>query len=213
MSRLTPAEFESLDRRPTRWAWGGLCLWVLAVGGGWGGLTHYANRPGSSAAAPTSVAQGESHSQPFHLMLFVHPRCPCSAASVRELSRIMAQCSKSLRATVYFYRPETQPDEWARSPLWKEAAAIPGVRPQVDVGGRAAREYGSLTSGDTLLYDPSGRLRFHGGITFARGHEGDSKGKLAVIAHVRGEATEMTESPVFGCLLRVETVSRQESQE
>ena len=61
------------------------------------------------------------------------------------------------------------------------------------------------TSGQVLLYQPSGRLAFSGGITPARGHSGDNPGSDAVLSLVRREARQADGVPVtcrvFGCPL------------
>ena len=57
---------------------------------------------------------------------------------------------------------------WARTGLWDQAEAIPGVRIWTDVGAVEARRFGAATSGLVLVYDASGRLVFQGGITPAR---------------------------------------------
>ena len=51
------------------------------------------------------------------------------------------------------------------------------------------------------LYDTSGKLRFHGGITASRGHAGDNRGRQAVVALARGETSDRAETPAFGCML------------
>ena len=191
-------------KRTTRWRlsrfWAALVVWSAAVAAGMGWLTFYANQAGEAGAAPekTAVASRDS----FRLWMFVHPRCPCSMASMNELARIMSRGSQSVEATVFFIQPETASDDWAQGALWDAAAAIPGIHVQADIGGRTAAQFGAATSGDVLLYDASGQLRFHGGITSARGHEGDNLGKSAVLAIVRGGSTDVDVSPVFGCALR-----------
>jgi hypothetical protein len=83
-------------------------------------------------------------------------------------------------------------------------AAISNVDLRVDDGGAIARSFGALTSGEVLLYDARGALRFAGGITAARGHEGDSEGRDALEASIRG-ATGQARAAVFGCSLFGET--------
>jgi hypothetical protein len=51
-----------------------------------------------------------------------------------------------------------------------------------------------------VLYGTDGRLLFRGGITGARGHEGDSAGRDAVVALISGGVSSAAVStPVFGC--------------
>jgi hypothetical protein len=58
------------------------------------------------------------------------------------------------------------------------------------------------TSGETMLYDASGRLVFAGGITGSRGHGGDNAGEDAVVAALLGGSGGASEAPVYGCALR-----------
>ncbi len=77
---------------------------------------------------------------------------------------------------------------------------------RIDERGEAAKRFGARTSGLFFVYDADGRLRFRGGLTAARGHEGDNAGLEAAVATVRGETPEtssagIARSPVFGCAL------------
>ncbi|HUQ69699.1 MAG TPA: hypothetical protein VM165_09260 [Planctomycetaceae bacterium] len=181
----------------------GLCAWLATVVTGMGVLAGYTNQAGSPAAPPDSVAALATFSPHKHrLLMFAHPHCPCTAASLSELARLMSRCTGIVDATVYFYRPENKPESWVAGNLWNSAAAIPGVQVLVDPQGRTAAQFGSTTSGDVLLYDPTGQLCFQGGITPGRGHEGDNQGKSTVISIVLGDRVNVDRSPVFGCTLR-----------
>jgi hypothetical protein len=85
--------------------------------------------------------------------------------------------------------------------LWRRAAAIPGVIALRDRDGAKAKSFGAETSGDVIAYGNDGRLLFHGGLTAARGHEGDSFGRQRLLAVLRGETPDRRDSPVFGCNL------------
>ena len=132
------------------------------------------------------------------LIMLVHPQCPCSRASLTELSRLAALCPNKANITVLFLRPADCPEAFADTDLRRQAEAIPGVSVATDDNGDAAKRFGAATSGETLLYAPNGRLLFHGGLTGSRGHEGDNPGLSAVAAWLRGEAAP-AEAPVYGC--------------
>jgi hypothetical protein len=181
----------------------GLAVWLVAVGTGMGLLAGYTNRAGEPAAPPASVSDWPAAaSDKYRLLMFAHPHCPCTKASVAELARLMARCVGKVDATVYFYRPDEMPDEWVHGRLWNSAKAIPGVDVTIDRYAEVSTRFGTSVSGEVLLYDSSGRLCFHGGITSGRGHEGDSLGKLAVISIVMGESANVDHAPVFGCVFR-----------
>jgi hypothetical protein len=133
------------------------------------------------------------------LLMFAHPRCPCTRASVGELEKLIAQCNGRVRAHVIFYKPPGAPDNWAHTDLWKSAAAIPGVEVQCDKQGSEAALFGARTSGFIVLYDQFGNLRFSGGITSERGHSGDNEGRSAVVAILDGQLPRRIATPVFGC--------------
>lgn len=182
------------------WILAGLCVWVTVVGAGMCGLAVYSSRSGIAANPPVSTTlPAGTINHKYRLLMFAHPRCPCTAASVSELARLMSRCTNEVEATVYFFRPEHESDSWVTGTLWNSAVAIPGVRAEIDPHGQAAVQFGSTTSGQVLLYDSTGQLRFQGGITQGRGHEGDNAGKLTIMSIVRGDRTSVDHSPVYGC--------------
>ncbi len=186
-------------------AWTLVALWAAAVATGMGLLTAYANTAGKSLPAPATIVHTGDATLPRHrLYMFLHPRCPCSVASVTELARIMSRSSAQLDPTVYFVRPESQPADWERGTLWNLASSIPGVHVETDVGARVASQFHANTSGEVFVYDAVGKLRFQGGITAARGHAGDNLGESAVIAIAMGGKSNVERSPVFGCPFRAE---------
>src|SRR5258705_11441664 len=90
---------------------------------------------------------------------------------------------------------------WAGTSMWMTAASIPGVTLVRDDDGREAQRFGSATSGQTLLYDGDGALRFNGGITGSRAHAGDNAGRRSLVALLGGERAERAVTSVFGCPL------------
>jgi hypothetical protein len=57
-----------------------------------------------------------------------------------------------------------------------------------------------------MLFDASGALRYAGGITMSRGHEGDSAGSNALARILAGEQ-QAGRFPAFGCPLVLEHVA------
>jgi hypothetical protein len=187
------------------WWWLTLtAAWLAAVGAGTGLLLAYKATPGTPTASPAAwpAATRLRRSDSGHrLVLFVHPRCPCTRACNGELARLLVQCHGRLEADVLFFRPAGEAEPWQENDAWRAAAVIPGVRVSWDDGGVEARRFGARTSGHAALYDAAGALRFSGGITPARGHEGDNAGRDAVVALVFGRPPGTTHPPVFGCPL------------
>ena len=119
-----------------------------------------------------------------------------------ELALLMAACKGHLQAYVLFYAPKGAADSWTKTDLWANAARIPGVVVQADADGEEARRFHATTSGQTILYDEKGQLRFSGGITAGRGHSGDNAGRTAIVALVLTGKSEQQQTHVYGCSLQ-----------
>jgi hypothetical protein len=182
-----------------------ITLWALTVGAGTFFLWDYENSPEiKTRPAPVNFPAESGipkDGQRPTLLMFAHPHCPCTRASVAELSRLLVSGRDRVNAHVLFIKPTGAGPEWVETDLWEAAAAIPGVRVTADEGGREAARFGAGTSGLTLLYGASGRLLFSGGVTSARGHEGDNAGRDALASLLAGDAHVGAETPVFGCQL------------
>ena len=113
----------------------------------------------------------------------------------------MTRCDGLVAAHVLFLKPGDMPAGWELTDLWHRAAAIPGVRVLAHEQGREARLFVATTSGHAALYDPDGRLTFHGGITIARGHVGDNDGRHAIIGRLNGVVDGPCDRAVHGCPL------------
>jgi hypothetical protein len=100
-------------------------------------------------------------------------------------------------------RPTDVADAWDDTELQRRAAAIPGVTVSYDDAGTEAARFRAAASGFAVLYDRDGRLRFSGGLTSSRGHEGDSFGRRRILAVLAGETPDRDDAPVFGCALGV----------
>jgi len=178
--------------------------WVLAVGAGFGLLWQYKLQPGEArsapAAWPASSRLPRSHDRAT-LVLFAHPKCPCTRASLAELARLMSRFDDRLSADVVFLRPADVGADWDSTDLWRQAAAIPGVTTVRDDGGAETGRFGATTSGLAVLYDARGRLLFTGGLTSARGHEGDSFGLRRIGSLLRTGEADRHDAPVYGCAL------------
>ena len=182
----------------------GLCLWLVAAGSGMAVLWTYAATPGAPADPPSrwpaNTTLTREAGRPT-LLVFAHPHCPCSRASVEELDRLLASVGERPQVHVLFAKPDGTDPEWDHTDLWRRAAAIPGVSIARDEGGNEARRFGVATSGQVLLYDLAGELRFAGGITPSRGHEGDSAGRSLLQDLLASRRVDRVATPVFGCAL------------
>lgn len=153
-----------------------------ATDGGAEGATP-ARWPGASSLPPVSTGATA--------VMFLHPDCPCSRASVHELEAVLRRHPLGARVIAVF---EGRGD----GALWDAVGRTSSIIRAVDDGTESAR-FGARTSGFTVVYDASGALAFHGGITGSRGHVGDNMGRRvfgeALAGHAGGE------HGVFGCAL------------
>lgn len=166
-------------------------------------MMSYQFQAGLAAAAPTflssPIVTKNSKNLPT-LMLFLHPHCPCSRATVNELARLVARTNELSEIHVLFYQPSDQPLEWSKTDLWRQVSQIPGVTIST-ISDEELERFGDVTSGQTLLYDATGNLKFTGGITAGRGHEGDNDGRTAIENYLRSGEIKLPQTPVFGCAL------------
>lgn len=184
-------------------------FWLALIGPGEYLLLNYEKTPAQTAQPPQTWPADTSivkNSGPF-LLMFIHPHCPCTRATMEELSLLMAHCHKKLEGQVLFLKPAGFDRSWSESGLWKKASSIPGIKAILDEGGREAKRFGAMASGQVLLFDASGRLVFKGGITRSRGHSGDNPGRSAIESLVLKGAAPLKETPVFGCALKNEKIS------
>ncbi|APR86527.1 Hypothetical protein A7982_11876 [Minicystis rosea] len=198
------ARAEGANRRPL--LAGLIAGWIVAVAFGVWQLQRYHNTPSPTheraapALWPSASGLVASPDRPT-LVMFAHPRCTCSRASLGELEEVMARLGAGVTAYVVFYRPSPAPAGWDDSELWRRAQSIRGVEARWDDDGREAARFSASVSGQTLLYDREGQLRFAGGITGSRGHLGDNLGRRRVLAFFSSSSgkADDREAPVFGC--------------
>jgi hypothetical protein len=184
-------------------------IWLSCIFIGFKAQSNYSYTPGTSAGVASTwpggvprLAEGRST-----LVIFAHPECPCTTATLHELSEIMARYAGSLDARVVFYVPSIRPANWSEMhPSSK--MAIPGVRASEDPDGVLARKFGARTSGQTYFYDAQGRLKFSGGITRSRGETGENRGREAITAILAGKTPLVARTPVFGCSLLSRAVEK-----
>lgn len=179
-------------------------LWLGLVGVGMSWIWRYQATPGLTSPTPQiwpTESQFERNSSRPQLILFAHPRCPCTRATIGELAMIMARCEDRVDARVVFFKPASVADSWKMTNLRSAAESIPGVVVGDDPEGVEAKRFRIATSGHTVVYDSQGRLRFSGGITGSRGHSGDNLGRSAVESLLLKGLNEQRQTAVFGCPL------------
>lgn len=181
-------------------------LWLSGTIGGLFYMAKYVNTPAESDILYPSVFPSQSsiqhNSEQPVLIFFSHPKCPCTRASLHELNRLMTDVNGKLQVYVVFTKPTGADENWAQTDLRQTAENIRNVQVLIDENERETEIFNAQTSGLVLLYDRKGNLRYNGGITASRGHEGDNAGRQAIFNIVTQDFDNRSEMPVFGCPLR-----------
>lgn len=182
-----------------------LCCWLLIVVVGMIFLIDYAVKPGHTIPPPErwpSESRLHPDTSKRNLIVFLHPKCPCSHATLAQLSNVKSAPDRH-ELTVQFvvYCPENEPATWAETSLVEKAKKLSETTPFIDFGGFEIGKFGAQTSGHTMLFDQSGRLLFSGGVTVRRNHEGTNKASDALATAIRGTNDLVASYPVFGCPL------------
>ncbi|MBK6533859.1 MAG: RedB protein [Deltaproteobacteria bacterium] len=174
-------------------------LWVLMIVAGMIVLTRHVAIAGTDVTtltrwpARSAIAREPGRST---LLCFVHPRCACTRATIRELERVVSRAPGAAVRVVFRDDPD---GDVTSAPTWSMAARMAGARRVLDRGGLEASRLGATTSGLVLLFDPEGALRFRGGVTSGRGHEGNNDGAAALESALRGRPGARAWARVFGC--------------
>lgn len=181
-----------------------ISAWGALAGGGLVALARYAAAPGLSARPsgdwPANSALQLNKNGPT-LVLALHPHCPCSRATLGELSRVLTSASNRPRVYALIVIPSGAAADFDNTDLVVSARAMPNASVIPDQDGSISARFGALTSGQIFAYDLRGRLLFSGGITPSRGHMGDSTGGDALREVLRTGQANHLQSPVFGCPL------------
>lgn len=179
-------------------------FWLASAVGGLWVLWAYENGPGVAANAheqwPAETALKLASDRPT-LVFLAHPQWVCTRASIGELAEALARAGTKPKTYVVFLKPSSFADGWEKTGLWETASALPDTTVVRDDDGREAMRFGAATSGQTMLYDASGKLLFSGGITAARCHAGDNEGRTAVVSLLDQLETQHRTTNVFGCSL------------
>jgi hypothetical protein len=172
--------------------------------------TTTAQPAASTFANPAPVVGGMTTlSEQPTLYLFMHPRCPCTRATIAQLQRVLTasglEKTKLPEVIVIATIPSSAAEkdsDWLESATLRMASDLPNATVQYDSGGVKARSFGAQASGSVALYAADGGLLFAGGVTVSRGHEGDCLGAEQLLQQIKNpyEQVPMT-APALGCRL------------
>lgn len=179
-------------------------IWCFAIGAGTAALLRFEFTAGDQARAPGQWPEESllpRSSGRRTLLLFVHPHCVCTRASLNELQVILSQAPDALHAQVIFVQLPGFTDAEVQDGSWDQAGRISGLTRRVDINGAEARRFQAQVSGYTVIYDAQGRLEFDGGITGSRGQTGANAGRNSVMRLLQTGTAEVRRTKVFGCYL------------
>lgn len=179
-------------------------VWIAAIIVGYTCLISYNMTSGQTLAAPVSwpkASEMPHDSELPTLLVFIHPKCPCTQATIQELEKLLGETRGSVRCRMLFVCPSRLVPSWMDSRLARYCSSIEGADLDIDIDGALASMFNATASGQCLLYSARGELLFEGGITSERGHIGESIGRDAIRKIVRHDPAYIRCSPVFGCEL------------
>ena len=176
-------------------------LWMGLIVAGFWWQSGLSLRAGAQAASPPSWPEtGRLSRRPnrHSVLVALHPRCPCSRATLTGLEEFAARFPDAADVTILLSVPTGAGREWTTTPICERVRAIPRFTVVEDEEGRIASAFGMQTSVHVLIYNARGDLAFSGGITAGRGPEGPTAGLEALFALGSGSTPG---TPVFGCPL------------
>ncbi len=93
-------------------------VWLSIVVTGLALAAWYTGSPGVSATAPElwpSESRIPLDPSRATLVMFAHPRCPCTRASLSELDRLLARCPVQINVQVVFLKPAGMNEDWVKT--------------------------------------------------------------------------------------------------
>ncbi len=183
-------------RRTPWWGYGLVAFWAFGVLAGYTMVLQYHVRGAEQQQATREPAAAAPSGR--RLLVFVHPKCPCSLASVRQLSRIISR-DPTLPVEFHLFLPADASSDWAQGAVWELASRIPTACLELDVDGALAASRHVEFSGHCILLNEHGECLFSGGVTPGRGHEGDSAGGNELLAAILTGRQAAATFDVFGC--------------
>lgn len=191
-----------------------LAIWILLIGAGLSLFSWYSTTENSlqhKHRAPSVLPVSDkvlSVQGKKTCILFLHPHCPCSKATLTEWQRAVQAGSSTTTFYAVFFGGDgsvTEQKKWlSHTYLWNAVAHLPSVVSLIDSGSVLSSQFGAYTSGFVVLYDNNNKLLFSGGLTVARGHEGYNSYSRMLSEMLSLDSTSITSvtSPVYGCGLQ-----------
>jgi len=185
----------------------GITFWAVLTAAGFTALAFYSATPGEAVSSPAWDRLNLPFPLPAdkHLLVMaIHPKCPCTRASVGELARLIRYAEGKLACQLLIYQPPQAETSWQQTGLLETASNLPQTNLLFDTAGNWAKQLGMATSGSVVVYAPSGEPVFTGGITAARNHHGDNLGSDTILSILAGSNPTTQTTAVYGCRLSLQ---------
>ncbi|HEY9787355.1 MAG TPA: hypothetical protein V6D17_18340 [Candidatus Obscuribacterales bacterium] len=137
-----------------------------------------------------------------NMVMFVHPDCPAATASVTQLQQLMERSRSKICANVVVELGEASESAWMRSSLHKALVSAKSLKFIQDFEGHECALFGPTHSGQLLIYDGRGVLRFSGGIIQQGGKHHFNRNAERARYVLTTAHPEYVETSNFGTLLR-----------
>lgn len=180
-------------------------VWLVLIAIGFRSIHAYESTPGVDGSSPGSWPL-DSVLRPspcrVDIVVAVHPRCPCTRASLETLGSIVRDKPSLATVRLLIYRPVGSSQDWTEPGRARGSAAVPGAVAIDDPGGFEAARFGLATSGAAAVFDRKGRLQYVGGFNVARGSSEPSAGADALASILLGRAPDRSSCGAFGCPMK-----------
>ncbi len=178
--------------------------WLSAVLAGFVTLHAYEATPGPAGRSPEGWPAGSRLAPATgraDVLMAVHPRCPCTRASLEALAEIVRESPGAGSVRLLAYRPEGSPEGWGSTGIRRATEIVPGAIVVDDPGGVEALRFGLGTSGAVVAFDGLGHRRFSGGLTAGRGIGERSAGGASLGEVLANRGPARADCQTYGCPL------------
>ncbi len=150
------------------------------------------------------VSQVVHRSDAVHLIVAVHPKCPCTQNTLNELERLLAHATEEYYVTALAFVPteHSSPEDqrqWLVSTNIDSIQRLQHFEIVNDLGGEIAADLEMEISGTIAVLGKDGDTIFRGGITGSRSCVADNVGSQTLARILAGKTVSQTVTPVFGC--------------
>ena len=111
--------FGVLEMIRQRWVLLSVTAWAVACVSVFVLLWSYANVPGAQGMLPvgwTAATELERPDDRAMLLVFAHPKCPCTRATMTAIERLQREVPSSFATRVVFYEPADADASWRQTP-------------------------------------------------------------------------------------------------